>query len=60
LSVFGFCFFGWFDPGWFFCAVFAGLDFVWVFAESYYFVRLVVLKFILLVSALVLMEESAF
>jgi hypothetical protein len=36
-------------PRWFRFIEFAGLDFIWVFAGSYYFVRLVVLKHILFV-----------
>jgi hypothetical protein len=44
----------------FFCVVTVCLDFVCVFAGSYYFARLLVLKSILFVSSSVLMEVSAF
>jgi hypothetical protein len=44
----------------FFCVEFACLGFVCGFAESYYFVQLVVLKSILLAFVSVLIEVSAF
>ena len=60
-----FCVFGFFPPvvlilWFFFCVVSVGLDFVRVFAGSYYFARLVVLLSSMFVSCSVLMEVSAF